>query len=90
MAGTAISRNSTQIFNEQYMAGEDLLNRPDIWNKVFPFLREEINMVDFMLQTGRKERTIQSEYNWHEEDILIPIAQIGVVAGTPGAGAGVT
>ncbi len=90
MAGQAISRSSRQIFTEQYMAGEDLLNRPDIWYKVFPFLREEINMVDFMLQTGRRERTIQSEYNWHEEDILIPIAQIGVAAGVPGAGNSVT
>lgn len=90
MAGTAISRNSTQIFNEQYMAGEDLLNRPDIWNKVFPFLKEETNMVDFMLSTGRKERTIQSEYNWHEEDILIPMAQIKGSTGTPGAGNAVT
>ena len=90
MAGVAISRASRQIFTENYMAGEDLLNRPDIWYKVFPFLREEINMVDFMLQTGRKERTIQSEYNWHEEDILIPIAQIKSSTGTPGAGNAVT
>ena len=90
MAGQAISRNTRAVFTEQYMAGEDLLNRPDIWYTVFPYLREEINMVDFMLQTGRRERTIQSEFNWHEEDILIPIAQIGVVAGTPGAGNPVT
>ncbi len=86
MAGVAISRNTRQTFTEQYMAGEDLLNRPDIWYKVFPFLREEINMIDFMIQTGRKERTIQSDYTWHEEDILIPIAQIKSSTGTPGAG----
>ena len=90
MAGVAISKNSRQVFTEQYMAGEDLLNRPDIWYKVFPFLREEVNMVDFMIQTGRKERTIQSEFNWHEEDILIPIAQIKSSTGTPGAGNKVT
>ena len=84
--GQAISRSSRQVFTENYMAGEDLLNRPDIWYKVFPYLREEINMIDFFLQTGRKERTIQSDFSWHEEDILIPIAQIGVVTGTPGAG----
>ncbi|KKL72084.1 hypothetical protein LCGC14_2088440, partial [marine sediment metagenome] len=84
--GQAISRSSRQVFTENYMAGEDLLNRPDIWYKVFPYLREEINMIDFFLQTGRKERTIQSDFSWHEEDILIPIAQIGIVAGTPGAG----
>jgi hypothetical protein len=88
--GQAISRNSRQTFTEQYMSGEDLINRPDIWYKVFPYLKEEINMVDFMIQTGRKERTIQSTFNWHEEDILIPIAEIGVVAGTPGAGNPVT
>jgi hypothetical protein len=90
MATGQISRNTRQTFTEQYMTGEDLINRPDIWYKVFPYLREEINMVDFMIQTGRRERTIQSTFNWHEEDILIPIAEIGVVGGTPGAGNPVT
>jgi len=92
MAGLAISKNTRQVFTENYMAGEDLLNRPDIWFKVFPYLKEETNMIDFMIQTNRKERTIQSEFNWHEEDILIPVAQIatGGVAGTPGAGNKVT
>lgn len=92
MAGIAISKNTVTPFTEGYLAGEDLINRPDIWHKVFPYLKEEVNMVDMLVATGRKEQTIQSDFYWHEEDILIPMAQIatGGVAGTSAAGNPVT
>jgi len=80
----------SQVFTEGYMSGEDLINRPDIFENVFPFLSEEKTIVDFMIAAGRKKETIQSVYYWHEEDVLIPMAQIKTVAGTPGAGNPVT
>ena len=80
----------SQIFQEGYMAGEDLLNYPDIMDVIFPFLQEEKTIVDFMISTGRKKRTVQTDYNWHEEDSLIPMLKIKSVAGTPGAGNPVT
>ena len=80
----------SQVFTEGYMSGEDLINRPDIFEMIFPFLSEEKTVVDFMLAAGRKKATVQSVYYWHEEDSLIPLATIKVVAGTPGAGNPVT
>lgn len=80
----------SKIFNEGYMAGEDLLNYPEIMDMIFPFLKEEKTIVDFMISSGRKKRTVQTVYNWHEEDSLIPMIKIKSVAGTPGAGNAVT
>ncbi len=72
------------------MAGEDLLNYPEIMDKIFPFLAEEKTIVDFMISSGKKKRSAQTDYNWHEEDSLIPMMKIKSVAGTPGAGNVVT
>lgn len=80
----------TQTFTEGYMSGEDLINRPDIYENIFPFLSEEKTIIDFMIVSGRKKPTIQSTYYWHEEDALIPVCVISAVAGTPGAGNAVT
>jgi len=79
-----------QVFTEGYMSGETLINRPDIFEEVFPFLAEEKTIVDFMIVSGRKKNTIQSTYNWHEEDALIPVCQIDAKAGSAGAGNPVT
>ena len=74
-----------QVFTEGYMSGEDLLNYPDIFEKVFPFLQEEKTIVDFMIPSGRKKQTVQSDFHWHEEDALIPMAQIkSISVTTPG------
>ena len=82
--------STAQIFNEGYMSGEDLLNYPDIFDSIFPFMAEEKTIVDFMIATGRKKRTVQTSFTWHEEDVLIPMAQIKAVSGTAGAGNPVT
>ncbi|KKN63268.1 hypothetical protein LCGC14_0503860 [marine sediment metagenome] len=79
-----------QVFTEGYMSGETLINRPDIFEEVFPFLAEEKTIVDFMIVSGRKKNTIQSNYYWHEEDALIPVCQIDAVTGSGGAGNPVT
>ena len=76
----------SQIFNEGYMAGEDLLNYPEIMDKIFPFLQEEKTVVDFMIESDRKKRSAQTDFNWHEEDSLIPMAKIKsfTVVASPG------
>lgn len=78
-----------QVFTEGYMSGEDLLNYPDIFESIFPFLQEEKTIVDFMIAAGRKKQTVQSDYHWHEEDALIPMAKLKTVLGT-GVGAPTT
>jgi hypothetical protein len=75
-----------QVFTEGYMSGEDLLNYPDIFENIFPFLQEEKTIVDFMIASGRKKQTDQSDFSWHEEDALIPMAKIKTVGADPGAG----
>ena len=75
-----------QVFTEGYMSGEDLLNYPDIFESIFPFLQEEKTIVDFMIAAGRKKQTVQSDYHWHEEDALIPMAKLKTVVGN-GVGA---
>lgn len=79
-----------QVFTEGYMSGEDLLNYPDIFENIFPFLQEEKTIVDFMIASGRKKQTVQSDFHWHEEDALIPMAKIKTATGTAGAGNQVT
>jgi hypothetical protein len=72
------------------MSGEDLLNYPEIFEMIYPFLSEEKTVVDFMIAAGRKKVSAQSIFNWHEEDSLIPMIKIKTIAGTPGAGNVVT
>ena len=79
-----------QVFTEGYMSGEDLLNYPDIFESIFPFLQEEKTIVDFMIASGRKKQTVQSDFSWHEEDALIPMAIIKSKTGTSAAGNPVT
>jgi hypothetical protein len=90
MAYVATKPSVAQVFTEGYMSGEDLINRPDIFEQIFPFLAEERTIVDFMIVSGRKKNTIQSTYYWHEEDALIPVVTINAKAGTAGAGNPVT
>ena len=38
MAYVATKPSVAQVFTEGYMSGEDLINRPDIFEQIFPFL----------------------------------------------------
>ena len=86
MAYTPTNPSVSQVFTEGYMSGEDLINRPDIYRNIFPFLKESDSLIDFLIASGRKKETVQTRFYWHEEDALIPMAKIKTVAGTSGAG----
>ena len=67
-----------------------LLGQPDVRNSIFPGLKEESFLTQFLFDVGRKFKTVQSQF-WHFEDKeLINPVQIGSKAGTPGAGNQVT
>jgi len=52
-----------QVFTEGYMSGEDLLNYPDIFESIFPFLQEEKTIVDFMQNLFQvKPHQVQNHY----------------------------
>lgn len=70
--------------------GTYLLGRPDVRNAIFPGLREEQYLTQFLFDTGRRKVTVNSVF-WHFEDKdLIQAAQIKSKSGTPGAGNKVT
>lgn len=69
---------------------DNLIQRPDVRKKLFPHLREEVDFVDFFIQSGRTEVAEQSHFHHYEEKPLVPLAQIKSKSGTPGNGNPVT
>lgn len=70
--------------------GDKLIGRPDIRKLIFPGLNEQQYLTQFLFDSGRRKKTVQSTF-WHfEEKDLIQAAQIKSKSGTPGAGNKVT
>lgn len=70
--------------------GTYLIGRPDIREAIFPGLSEDQYLSQFLFDTGRRKKTVQSTF-WHfEEKDLVQAAQIASKSGSAGAGNKVT
>jgi hypothetical protein len=67
--------------------GTYLIGRPDVRENIFPGLKEEDYLTQFLWDTGRRKITDQSTFWWFEDKDLIPKAQIASVTGSNAPGA---
>lgn len=88
--------NTGPVYTQKYVGdhipvnSQDLIMRPDVLQNLFPHLMEETDFIDFFIQSGRTEKTANTEFHHYEDVPLIPLPQIKTVSGTPGNGNPVT
>lgn len=70
---------------EGYMAPNTFLNKRDIRRRIFDRYNEK-NLFDFLFHTGRKKKTVATDFSWFEFGYLFSMAEIASKSGTSGAG----
>lgn len=78
----AISNQTSTVYTEGYIGGEDFLLEREIYKGIFDRYRENEGLVDFLLNTSRLSTSATTSYNWWEHGYLLNSAVIesGVIA----------
>jgi len=85
----SVVKSVENTLTEGYLAPNTFLNKRDIRQRIFDRYDEK-NLFDFLFHTGRKKKTVATDFSWFEFGYLFSMAEIAAKTGTSGAGNTVT